>query len=116
MPSRLKQAAKRHPWLTGAFALALALFVVFAVRAALFAMYWSDPAKFRQPIEGWMTPRYVATSWRIPRPEMDAALGEAMPPKGVRLTLNEIAKESGVPLEVLIERIEAAAPPPKDRP
>ncbi|MBV0911602.1 hypothetical protein [Anianabacter salinae] len=106
---RLRAAFRAQPWLTAAFAVALALAVVFTGRAVLFAVYWTDPDHRVQAIEGWMTPRYVARSWHMTRADIEAALGEMMPPPGERLTLDEIAEKEGVPLEELIARIEAVA-------
>lgn len=109
--TRFRTAFRSHPFLTAAFVAAVAVAVVFAARTAIYAVYWSDPAHRiqTQTIEGWMTPRYVAHNRRLSRDQIIAALGDAMPPPGHRLTLSQIAERSGVPLDVLIARIEAAA-------
>ncbi len=92
--------------LAGAFAVALGLCVFFAAQASLRAWHWHK-LESERPLAGWMTPRYVAHSWRIPREVMEEALGELPPVRG-RPTLRRIAETQGVPLEDLVHRIEAA--------
>ncbi len=106
---RLASALRRHPVLFPAFGLALAVFLVFAVRSTMFAVYWADPAHRDQQIEGWMTPAYVSHSWHVPREVMEAAIGSDGPKlKGGKPTLDRIAREEGVPTADLIARIETA--------
>lgn len=59
-----------------------------------------------QIIEGWMTPRYVAHSWDVPR-EVMTSLGFERGTDGPR-PLNKIAEDRGIPVDVLITEIEAA--------
>ena len=92
-----------------AFAAALCVTLLFALRAALFALYWNDPAHRDQPIEGWMTPRYVAHSWDVPRAVMVEVLGTDGPPRdGKPQPLRMMADERGVPLDQVIAEIETA--------
>ncbi len=104
--TRLLAAWRRHKLLATAFAAALLLTLFFAIRTAVFAVYWSDPAHRDQVLEGWMTPRYVAHSWRVPPEVMEAAVGET--PARRRPTLDAIAEHQGVPLADLTARLEAA--------
>lgn len=106
---RLLTVFRTHPFLSAGLTLALAATLFFAVRAAMFAVYWADPAHRDQPIQGWMTPRYVAMSWDLPPEVLREALGPAMPEPGERRTLAEIAADTGIPLPRLAEQIEAAA-------
>lgn len=107
MMERFKRAWARHPVLTGVFLAAVVLMAVFAVRSTLFVIYWSDPAHHEQPIEGWMTPRYIMHSWKVP-PEvvLDAIGRPAMP--GKRQNLDEIAEQQGISTEELIDRVTRA--------
>ena len=105
--NRLIAIWRRHKVIASVFGLALALTVFFAFRAVIFAIYWSDPAHRDQPIEGWMTPRYVAHSWHLPREVMIEVLGEG-PMPGKRRTRAEIARDRGVPVEVLVGELSAA--------
>jgi hypothetical protein len=109
--SRLAESFRAHPYLSTGLALALALTLVFAVRAAVFTVYWADPAHRAGPLEGWMTPGYVAHARGLSRDEMRVLLGPYAPGPGDRRTLAEIAAAEGVPLEDLLARIEAALPP-----
>ncbi|WP_146195125.1 hypothetical protein [Pararhodobacter marinus] len=90
--------------LTG-FGLAVALSLFFAVRLALGAFYWSDPAHRDQAVEGWMPLGYVARSWDVPRAAMQEIAGIDQVPSG-RRSLEMIARDEGVPLKTLILRIE----------
>jgi hypothetical protein len=109
MIAGIRTAVRTHPYLSASFALALALTLFFAIRAATFALYWADPAHRNQPIAGWMTPRYVAHSWALPPKVLRAALGPAAPEPGDRRTLADLARDTGIPLETLIADLEAAA-------
>lgn len=100
-------AWRRHPWLTAAFALALAVTLGLAIRLTVFTIYWADPAHRDQALEGWMTPGYIAHSWDLDRTTLRAVLGiDARP--GEHPTLEEIAERRGEPVEALIARLEAA--------
>ncbi len=105
---RYISAMRRHPLLTLGFTLATLMTVMFAVRSVVFMVYWSDPDKKDQDIQGWMTARYVAQSWHLPPKVMYMALGtEKMP--GRRQTLSEIAINQGISLAELQARIQIAA-------
>lgn len=106
---------RSHPVMSLAFALALALVLFFATGFVRHAIYWSDPAHQAQPLEGWMTPRYIANSWNVDGPELAKHLGVSEAPKE-RPTLQDIADKRGVPLETIIAIAESyltAHTPPK---
>ncbi len=108
MLSRLKLAWRRNRMMTAAFVFAVFLALMFAVRSVVFVVYWSDPDHRDQRLETWMTPRYIARSWHLPDDIILSALGlEGMP--GRRLTIEEIARAKGVPVQELEARIVAAA-------
>ena len=95
---------REHRLLVLGFVLLLALSIFFAVGAIRQARDF-DVAQ-EQPIAPWMTPRYVARSWDVPRETMMEILGlEAGNPR--RRTLADIAAEQGVTVEDYIARIEA---------
>ncbi|MBY6200753.1 hypothetical protein KUV65_05220 [Maritalea mobilis] len=92
-----------------AFALALAVAIFFLVRLVLHTLYWADPAHRNQPLEGWMTPGYIARSYQVEGDILRDAIGLAHPEfPTARPTLNQIAEARGVPLEQVIAEIEAA--------
>jgi hypothetical protein len=99
---------RRPGWLQVAFALAVAATALFGVRLAVSTLHWADPARRDQPIEGWMTPRYVAMSWDLPREVVADALALAPDGTGRRQTLAEIAKARGEDVDVLAARLRAA--------
>lgn len=93
--------------LRGGFVLAAALALFFGIRVTVSAFYWNNPDNLDRPIEGWMPLGYVARSWQVPPEVLGAVLGieqGSMP----RRTLDRIARETGVPAEVLIARIAEA--------
>lgn len=95
------------PVATVVLVVALSASLVFGVRTIGNWVYWSDPEHIDQPIAGWMTPRYVAYSWDVPRPVMIEALdmGDENPE---RRNLKRLAEAQGIPLQELIARIETA--------
>lgn len=98
---------RRHRVLLIAFVVAVAATLFFGVRAVVFAIYWNDPAHRDEALAGWMTPRYVAMSWDLPREVVGEALGLA-PGGAPRVTLDEIAAARGVPLAQVIDELDAA--------
>lgn len=92
--------------LVSAFVLAMAVMLFFAVRTAMFWLYWHDPAHRNQAIEPWMTPRYIAHSWDVPPPVVGDAMG--LDPGGPRITVTEVAVREGISVEDLVARVMAA--------
>ncbi|WP_259777356.1 hypothetical protein [Aliiroseovarius crassostreae] len=82
---------------------------VFATRTISEAVYWNNPDHHNQPLAGWMTPRYVAHSWRIPRPDMMDIMQSAVPgldlENGPR-SLSDIAAKHNLALNELLQRID----------
>jgi hypothetical protein len=104
---------KRKVMLTG-FALAAVLTAFFVIRAVFFAFIWMDPDRGIHPIEPWMTPRYIARTYDIPREEMQWIL-DLGPEETPRQPLDTLAEARGVPVQDLIEAFNALldARPPK---
>ncbi|AKS46431.1 hypothetical protein SAMN05444287_1547 [Octadecabacter temperatus] len=104
----------KHLWQTHrlaviAFAVALSALVYFGGKTITSAIYWMDPAHQEQPLAGWMTPRYVAQSYKLPREFLIEALflDPDAPPR--RISLDTIAQQNGVSLADLQTRVDAAA-------
>ena len=101
----LKRLWRTNRWLTISFVLTLTLALVFTIRAGVFFVYWQHHED--EPVEGWMTVRYVAKSYRVPPRLLHEALG--LPMTGPdRRPLIKIARERNQPLDVLTARIIAA--------
>lgn len=103
---RLKALWRDHRLLFLSFSLALAATLFFTIRAVVFFVYWSDPAHRDQQLEGWMTPRYIAHSYHLPL-EVVAEILAIRPENERRPTLEALAKRKGVPIEVLIDQLDA---------
>lgn len=99
---------KANKLLTLTFALAFGATVFFGVRTAMFTIYWNDPAHKNQAVAGWMTPRYVAHSWRVPPKLIVDALGYSPEGPRERITISEISKTQNVDIDTLIKLVEAA--------
>ncbi|SOB98981.1 hypothetical protein [Rhodobacter maris] len=96
-----------------AFLLAASLAAFFGGRIVLRTIYWANPEHHRQAPEGWMTPGYIARSWRLKVEEVDAVLGIENGPELVGSgppTLERIARALDVPLEDLIDRLAVGLP------
>lgn len=98
---------RRHPVLASLFALALILTLFFAGRFVAQVVYWSDPARQEQEVEGWMTLRYVAKSWQLPPQDLYEAAGLPPPQRGNRRTLEQLAEDRNVSLAQMIAEVEA---------
>jgi hypothetical protein len=105
--SRLAWLWAHHRGLLLAFSAAVLVALFFTVRAAVFFVYWSDPAHRDQPIEAWMTPRYVANSYHVPIEMVIETL--AIDPEAERRpTLEQLAERRGVSPDRLIADLSAA--------
>ncbi len=99
---------RRHPVLAILFVLALALTLFFAARFVVQVVYWSNPAHHQQQVQGWMTVGYIGKSWGLPPREIDAVAGLPLPERGNPFTLEQIARDRGVPVAQIIADVEAA--------
>ena len=106
MTNRLKYLWQNHKLLLSGFTIAAVLTAFFAVRMVVSSIYWGNPDHQNQPLEGWMTPRYVAMSYGLERQEVEQVLG--MDPTSVaRVHLNDLLKAQGMTLKELQARIDA---------
>ncbi|EPX81340.1 hypothetical protein [Litoreibacter arenae] len=94
--------------LIGVLGVALVFVAVFSFRAVASFIYWNDEAHQFQPIDGWMTPRYVVRSWQVPPKVVSDALGDRIEGGTPRTSLEEIAEARGVEVEEIIAILEAA--------
>ncbi|SMD01125.1 hypothetical protein [Rhizobium sp. RU36D] len=101
----MRQLFRRHPYLVSALAIAGALTLFFAVRFVAGAIYWA--AHHEEPIRPWMTVGYIGRSWDLNPRAIDKEAGFP-PPQGHPRTLNDIARERGVPVEQIIEQAQQA--------
>ncbi|MFD2175359.1 hypothetical protein [Rhodobacter lacus] len=95
------------------FVLAATLAAFFGGRIIVRTIYWANPEHHRQMPEGWMTPGYIARSWRLKIEDVDAVLGIENGPELVGSgppTLERIARALDVPLSDLIDRLEVVLP------
>ncbi len=97
---------REHRILFLTFLAAIALALLFAIRAAMFAIHWHGTPP-NPPLAGWMTPRFVSHSWHVPPEVVGNALGlDQEQPR--RVTLDDLATERGLPVEELIGDLQTA--------
>ncbi len=104
---RLTTLWRARPALTSAFLLACAVTLFFAGRFVFQTAYWATHQD--EPIRPWMTVGYVAKSWDLDPRKLDAVAAMPLPEaKGRPQPLSEIAADRGVPVEDVIDDVEAA--------
>lgn len=100
---------RSHPALLSTFLLATALTLFFASRFIYSAVYWANPAHQNESVKAWMTVGYIAKSWDLEGPRIDALANLPGPKeKGHPQPISEIAKDRGVPVEQIIADVEKA--------
>jgi len=92
-----------------AFLFVLAGAGFFGVRTLAAWVYWHDPAHQNQEIERWMTPRYVAQSYKLPPFVLGPVLFLDEEDTTRRMSLGRIAAQNGLTLNELQDRITKAA-------
>lgn len=105
----MKALWRSHPYALSGFVLAAAVTLFFLVRLGVQAVYWSDPAHHNMTPQPWMTVGYIGKSWGLDPAEIDARAGlpSPGPGKGGPLTLAEVARQRGVPVEQVLTEVEA---------
>jgi len=103
----LARVLQRHP-VAGVLFLGLAgTFAVLSLRALVMALVWSTSAPDpTAPLEGWMTPRYVVRLRDVPPDTMRQILG-LTDDAGRRVTLEQLARARGQPLDRFLADLEA---------
>lgn len=98
----LKKLWRHNRWLTLSFLITLTLALFFIIRAGVFFVYWQNHTD--EPIDGWMTVRYIARSYRVnPKIVHDAiGLPENQPD---HRPLIKIARQDNEPLDEITARI-----------
>ena len=102
----LKTLWRSHPRALSGFVLAAAVTLFFAVRFVASVLYWHDPAHIHEPVKPWMTIGYVAKSWGLRGPDIDAAAGLPKPKGGHPFTIHDIALQRGVPEAEIMKLVE----------
>jgi hypothetical protein len=105
MFQNIRATFHRQPVATSVFGAVTAIALLLAVSLAVDLAYWS--AHEREQAQPWMTVGYVARSWDLHGPDIDAKAGLPLP-QGRPLTLQEIADQRGVPVETLVEAVDKA--------
>ena len=113
--SRFVSTLGRHKILAAVFLLAVTLALGFATVMTIHAVRFRDHVIERQPVETWMTIRYVARAWQVPPDEIGAALGVDRE-TGRGRSLAEIAEARGMTPEEAIAAVEQVIEARRPRP
>lgn len=105
---RLKDILTHHKLAATAFAVVLTIAGIFGGNAVSQMVYWSDPAKLDQPLQGWMTPRYVGRSYEVPPEVVQEAFALDRPKEPRRMSLDSIAAAQGITIDEMQARLDAA--------
>ena len=108
-PNRLVFILRRNPWWSLLFVVGACLTLGFAVKIMREPPPW-ERAGTIQPIAGWMTPRFVAHNFNVPRDALGDALGLPRGDETARMTIAEIAASQNRSEAALIAAIEALRP------
>lgn len=106
--SALRFFLAKHPLALGVFVVALVASLYLVFDGAKGTRDVRGPAEANQPLEPWMTPRYVGRSWGLSQGEIED-LFELERSEGRPPTIGRIARDLGIPLEELEARVRAAA-------
>ena len=103
----------RDLWRHNRFALialcvAVLVLGIFGVRTISSTLYWYDPAHQDQRLALWMTPRYVAQSYALPRDVIEEVFFIDPGTEPPRMRIGEIAQRNGISLEALQSRLDNA--------
>ncbi|MFT5067062.1 MAG: hypothetical protein ACJAXK_003291 [Yoonia sp.] len=104
----MKKLWKNHKLALGAFVLAVVVLGYFAVQTTISMIYWMDPAHQDQPLASWMTPRYVAQSYKLPPDMLGPALFLVKGETPKRQSLGTIAANNNMTMNELQVRIDTA--------
>lgn len=96
----------RRKILLAGFAIAAVFTVFFVARAVFFAFFWMNAGHEMRPVEPWMTPRYIAHTYKIPREDMQDIL-HLQPGEHPSEPLEKIAQDRGVDVQDMMKDLEA---------
>jgi hypothetical protein len=101
------ELARQRPGLVAAFILACAVTLGSLGWFTYSAIYWNSHRN--QAVQPWMTVGYIARSWDLPAPQLDALANLPGPKaKGHPQPLSEIAADRGVPVAYVVAEVEKA--------
>lgn len=91
----------------GILALSVVTLVYFSSGFIAKLIYFADSRHQNQPLEGWMTPRYVIMSYDLP-PEVVGEVMDLQPKVDKRKPLSQVVEDLGITMSELNERVIAA--------
>ncbi|MEN0088057.1 MAG: hypothetical protein AAF737_06445 [Pseudomonadota bacterium] len=106
---KLRAFLRANVMLVGATVLSFLVLVTFSVGFLSDLIYFNDPRHQAEPLKPWMTPRYVALSYDLPRERVMELfeLTEDVPQRRPRV--GQIARTLDLTLAELTERVREAA-------
>ncbi|MEM1378348.1 MAG: hypothetical protein AAGG69_13265 [Pseudomonadota bacterium] len=117
MKSFVNFVVKKHPYIGGLAAILIVATAYLSLDALMETAYFALPSNNDRPLESWMSPRFVGMSWELPREvivdimEIDDTGDKAQRPR----TLYDVMARTGLTLDELQSRVEAAEAEMKQR-
>jgi hypothetical protein len=105
---KVRQFLLAQKWAVAGLLVSLIATLVLATTKLADAIYFDDPEHQNQTLAAWMTPRYVALSYDLPRPVVFELLG-IVPDTDHRRRLDHLAARLGISLEELTLKVRSAA-------
>lgn len=107
MNPKLHRFLKAQRWTIAGLLLSATALVWVSVSFLADAIYFNDPRHKNVELQAWMTPRYMALSYELPRPLVMELLGIEEGKKSPR-RLDRLADSLGITLEELTVKVRAA--------
>jgi len=108
MTAKALQFARQNWQLLAVFLVSIGVACWFLAGVVLDLVYFHDPRHQDQPLQAWMTPKFVVMSYDLPRDVVADLLD--LPEGGPgSLTMADIAREQGVTLGELTDIVRSAA-------
>ena len=105
----MRKLWSQHPFALTGFLLAAAVALFFAGHLVVRTIYWMDPDHRNMVPQPWMTVGFIGKSWGLDPRLIDEKAGLPSPGegRGGPRTLQDIARERGVPVAQVIVEVEA---------
>lgn len=104
---KLRRFLKQQKWVVAGFLVSTVFLIGVSATFLADAIYFNDPRHQNEELKAWMTPRYLALSYDLPRPLVMELL-EIEKGSGRSGRLDRLSESLGLTLEELTEKVRLA--------